>query len=202
MLQYFGVPSPPLCADVSPQVEDLSIRNVAGVKGSMSMREAWNLMRDIDANTLAIVDDERRMEGLITMTDVAKAYMDVFDSDTMSKARTSYTNLVNTLDGEMIVGDINSCVCSGKLCVAAGNAATMASVHRKGRRRDSGQPRRFPDPGHRAGRGLFDRDGGLRRAPAHPADGQKPRAPPSSKRLTIPTPPPAWPARARRCPTS
>ena len=132
VLQYFGVPSPPLCADVSPQVEDLSIRNVAGVKGSMSMREAWNLMRDIDANTLAIVDDERRMEGLITMTDVAKAYMDVFDSDTMSKARTSYTNLVNTLDGEMIVGDINSCVCSGKLCVAAGNAATMASVIEKG----------------------------------------------------------------------
>ena len=132
VLKYFGVPTPLLCGDVSPQVEDLSIRKLDGVNGNMSMRDAWNLMRDIDANTLAIVDEDNRMQGLITMTDVAKAYMDAFDADTMTKAKTSYANVVHTLDGEMIVGDINSCVSEGKICVAAGNAATMASVIEKG----------------------------------------------------------------------
>lgn len=132
VLDYFGVPAPQLCRDVSPQVEDLSIRQVKGVSGSMSMRDAWNLMRDIDANTLAIVDDDERLQGLITMTDVAKAYMDAFDAHTMANANTTYANMVETLDGELIVGDINASVNDGKICVAAGNAATMASVIEKG----------------------------------------------------------------------
>lgn len=132
VLEYFGVPAPQLCRDVSPQVEDLNIRQVKGVSGSMSMRDAWNLMRDIDANTLAIVDDDERLQGLITMTDVAKAYMDAFDAHTMADANTTYANMVETLDGTMIVGDLNASVHDGKICVAAGNAATMASVIEKG----------------------------------------------------------------------
>ena len=96
------------------------------------MRDAWNLMRDIDANTLAIVDDDNRLQGLITMTDVAKAYMDAFDAHTMADANTTYANMVDTLDGAMVVGDPNASVHDGKICVAAGNAATMASVIEKG----------------------------------------------------------------------
>ena len=80
VLSYFGFAAPDLCGDVSPQVEDLSIRRVDGVSGSMSMKDAWNLMRDTDANTLPIVDEENRLQGLITMTDVATAYMDAFDA--------------------------------------------------------------------------------------------------------------------------
>ena len=132
VLDYFGVPAPQLCRDVSPQVEDLSVRRVEGVSGSMSMHDAWDLMRDIDANTLAIVDDDNRLQGLITMTDVAKAYMDAFDAHTMANAQTTYANIVKTLEGEMIVGDINASVNDSKICVAAGNAATMASVIEKG----------------------------------------------------------------------
>lgn len=132
VLDYFGVEAPALCEDVSPQVEDLSIRQIQGVDGSMSMREAWNLMRDIDANTLAIVDDGKHLQGLITMTDVAKAYMDAYDARTMAEAKTTYANMVETLEGSMVVGDASESVCSGKICVAAGNAATMSSVIEKG----------------------------------------------------------------------
>ena len=132
VLSYFGFAAPDLCGDVSPQVEDLSIRRVDGVSGSMSMKDAWNLMRDTDANTLPIVDEENRLQGLITMTDVATAYMDAFDAHTMADAKTTYENMVQTLDGAMVVGDICESVCDGKICVAAGNAATMASVIEKG----------------------------------------------------------------------
>lgn len=89
-------------------------------------------MRDTDANTLPIVDEENRLQGLITMTDVATAYMDAFDAHTMADAKTTYENMVQTLDGAMVVGDICESVCDGKICVAAGNAATMASVIEKG----------------------------------------------------------------------
>ena len=132
VLDYFKVDVPALCLDVSPQVEDLTIRRVEGVHGNLSMKDAWNLMRDIDANTLAIVDDDNRIQGLITMTDVAKAYMDAFDATIMTKAQTTYRNIVETMDGKMVVGDADASVSAGKICVAAGNAATMASVIEKG----------------------------------------------------------------------
>ncbi len=132
VLDYFGVETPRLCDDVSPQVEDLSIRKLPGVKGDLSMRDAWNLMRDIEANTLAIVDEDNRLEGLITMTDVATAYMDALDTKMMAKAKTTYASMVTTLDGELIVGQPDACVCEGKICVAAGNATAMASIIEKG----------------------------------------------------------------------
>lgn len=132
VLDYFGVPAPAMCHSVSPQVEDLSIRKVDGVSGDMSMKDAWNLMRDTDANTLAIVDGDNRLQGLITMTDVAKAYMDAFDAHTMANAHTTYANMVQTLNGHMVVGDSSASVSDGKIAVAAGNAATMANVIEKG----------------------------------------------------------------------
>ena len=132
VLDYFHMDTPQICLDVSPQVEDLTIRRVEGVQGSLSMKDAWNLMQDIDANTLVIVDEDNRIQGLITMTDVAKAYMDAFDATIMTKAETTYRNIVKTLDGELVVGDLSESVCEGKICVAAGNAATMASVIEKG----------------------------------------------------------------------
>ena len=96
------------------------------------MRDAWNLMRRIEANTLAIVDEDNRLEGLITMTDVATAYMDALDTKMMAKAKTTYASMVTTLDGELVTGQADACVSEGKICVAAGNATAMASIIEKG----------------------------------------------------------------------
>ena len=46
VLQHFGVEPPRLCTDVSPQIKDIDIRKQAGIDGEMSLRAAWNLMRD------------------------------------------------------------------------------------------------------------------------------------------------------------
>ena len=132
VLNYFGMETPQLCDDVSPQVEDLNIRKLSGVRGDLSMRDAWNLMRGIEANTLAIVDEDNRLEGLITMTDVATAYMDALDTKMMAKAKTTYASMVTTLDGELVTGQADACVSEGKICVAAGNATAMASIIEKG----------------------------------------------------------------------
>ena len=132
VLEHFGVPAPAPCYNVSPQVEDLTIRHMDGVKSSMTMRDAWNLMGDIEANTLPIVDEDNHLQGLITMTDVAKAYMDAFDAHLMTEAHTTYANMVDTLDGALLVGDADSEISRGKICVAAGNAAAMAGIIGKG----------------------------------------------------------------------
>ena len=67
VLQHFGIEAPRLCTDVSPQIKDIDIRKQAGIDGEMSVRAAWNLMRDVEIDTLCIVDDENELQGLITI---------------------------------------------------------------------------------------------------------------------------------------
>ncbi len=64
VLQHFGVEPPRLCTDVGPQIKDIDIRKQAGIDGEMSLRAAWNLMRDVEIDTLCIVDGENELEGL------------------------------------------------------------------------------------------------------------------------------------------
>ena len=72
VLQHFGVEPPRLCTDVSPQIKDIDIRKQAGIDGEMSLRAAWNLMRDVEIDTLCIVDGDNELQGLITIKDIEK----------------------------------------------------------------------------------------------------------------------------------
>ena len=72
VLQHFGVEPPRLCTDVSPQIKDIDIRKQAGIDGEMSLRAAWNLMRDVEIDTLCIVDGDNELQGLITIKDIAE----------------------------------------------------------------------------------------------------------------------------------
>jgi len=75
--------------------------------------------------TLPIVTKDGYLEGLITIGDIATSYMDVYDSSILSKAKTSYRNIVETLDAELLVGDENALFDAGKVLVAAANPDLM-----------------------------------------------------------------------------
>ena len=51
--------------------------------------------------------------------------MEVYDSKILSEAKTSYANILETLDGEMLVGDENSIFDKGKVLIAAANPDLM-----------------------------------------------------------------------------
>ena len=89
VLQHFGVEPPRLCTDVSPQIKDIDIRKQAGIDGEMSVRAAWNLMRDVEIDTLCIVDNEGELQGLITIKDIADANMDLFDTAVLAAVPSS-----------------------------------------------------------------------------------------------------------------
>jgi len=91
VLQHFGVEAPRLCTDVSPQIKDIDIRKQAGIDGEMSLRAAWNLMRDVEIDTLCIVDGDNELQGLITIKDIADANMDLFDTAVLAAANTRCT---------------------------------------------------------------------------------------------------------------
>ena len=131
VLKQFGVDAPQYVMDVKSQVKDIEIRKVEGVDRSISIKAAWKLMRDIGVVTLPITKDNH-LEGLITIADIATSYMDVHDSTTLSTAKTVCKNIVETLDGELIIGDEHHVFERGKVLVAAANPDLMESYIKMG----------------------------------------------------------------------
>ena len=56
VLQRFGLAEPELCEDVSPQLRDVDVRRTPGVSGEITVRQAWQLMKERDISTLPVVD--------------------------------------------------------------------------------------------------------------------------------------------------
>lgn len=125
VLKYFRVEAPRLVENVKTQVKDIEIRETKGVDKSISLKRAWNLMQDVNAVTLAAVNSRGALEGLITVGDITKSYMNVYDSSILSKARTQYSNILETLEGALVVGDETRYFQEGKVLVAAANPDMM-----------------------------------------------------------------------------
>ena len=117
VLRHFGVEPPRLCTDLSPQIKDIDIRRQPGIDEEMSVRAAWTLMRDVEIDTLCITDSDNELKGLIAVKDIANANMDLFDTAVLSKAGTSYRNILSTLEGEMLKGDPDARVTQGHIFI-------------------------------------------------------------------------------------
>ena len=124
VLDRFGVEAPKLLTDVRLQVRDLDIHEMPGLKPNASIRDTWERMRQEQAKTLPIVKDDE-LVGVVSTGDIAKSYMDVYDSEILSKARTQYRNIVKTLDGTMITGNEHGYFMRGKVAIGASSPNLM-----------------------------------------------------------------------------
>ncbi|MDO4277872.1 MAG: putative manganese-dependent inorganic diphosphatase [Lachnoclostridium edouardi] len=125
VLNYFGAAEPNLVENVKTQVKDIDIKGTAGVARNISLKKAWKLMQEVNAVTLPVVAGDGILEGLITVGDIAKSYMNVYDSSILSKADTQYSNILETLEGLLLIGDENGYFDQGKVLIAAANPDMM-----------------------------------------------------------------------------
>lgn len=125
VLDYFGIEAPGYIRNVGTRVRDMDIRFVEGAKSNISLKKAWTRMREEHVDTLPITKENKVLEGVITSNDITKSYMDVYDSAILSEARTQYKNIMETLDGEMIIGNPHGYFVKGKVLVAAANPDLM-----------------------------------------------------------------------------
>ena len=125
VLDYFKVDVPKLIKSVKTQAKDIEIRETPGVSKNISLRKAWNLMQEDGLVTLPAVTDKNILEGLITVGDITRSYMNVYDSSILSKACTQYANIIETLEGAIFVGDEKAYFDKGKVLIAAANPDMM-----------------------------------------------------------------------------
>lgn len=125
VLDRFGVEAPIFLDNIGTRVKDMEIRKVEGVRSDISLKNAWTLMTTQNVFTLPITTQHNHLKGLITINDIAKSYMEEYDSAIVSVAKTPYRNILETLDAEMIVGDPETYFDKGKVVIAAANPDVM-----------------------------------------------------------------------------
>ena len=130
VLERFGVKVPRLLSDLREQIKDVELKEVDGLKSSVSIRTAWEKMQESNIHTLPVTRDGK-LEGVITIGDIAKTYMEVYDSTILSKARTQYRNIARAVDGEVLTGNEHSYLLKGKVVIAASSRILMSDFINK-----------------------------------------------------------------------
>ena len=121
VLNRFGMLPPGYLSNIGTQVKDMDIRMSPDADKSMSLKNAWDLMMEKSIVSLPIRDREGQLEGLITIGDIAKTYMDTTDSYLLSRARTQYRRIAETIAGTVIEGNEHGYFTKGKVLVGTAN---------------------------------------------------------------------------------
>ena len=132
VLKKFGVKPPRMCTDVNPKIRDVDYREMPGIPGSTSLRRAWEIMRDQQIDTLPVTSADNELEGVITVKDIATANMDVFDTGILAKSQTSFKNILETLDGTMVVGRESDICTTGHIRIGTATPEMLENTVEKG----------------------------------------------------------------------
>ena len=115
VLDYFKVAVPCEIKNVKTQVKDLSYDVVPSIKPDASILSAYNLMEKLNLKTLPIVNNNNRLLGIITKKDIA---MELITGD-FYRLNTSITNIVNDLQGQLLIGEVLDKTLDGRISVIA-----------------------------------------------------------------------------------
>lgn len=120
VLDFFDVETPEFIGHVGTQVRDVEIKPTPSLNEGISLKNAWNKMRDLRESTMPIVNDGV-LEGIISVKDIATANMDIYETRILAISNTKYTNVLDAIDGTMIVGDSEEEITKGKILIGAAN---------------------------------------------------------------------------------
>lgn len=120
VLDFFDVETPEFIGHVGTQVKDMEIKPTPSLNEGISLKNAWNKMRDLRESTMPIVNDGV-LEGIISVKDIATANMDIYETRILAISNTKYTNVLDAIDGTMIVGDSEEEITKGKILIGAAN---------------------------------------------------------------------------------
>lgn len=128
ILDTFGVKTPQLLETVKLKVEDLEIDSVGPVRPEISLRAAWNIMKDKKIKSLPVADANGHLVGILSISNLTSAYMDIWDNQIIDKSNTTIENIVETLSANEIYIDVKNKRFPGKLTVGAMHPESMKGI--------------------------------------------------------------------------
>ncbi len=132
ILDYFGVDKPQFIETVKAQVSDLDIDRITPVSPDISLMVAWTKMKNGGIKTLPVVDEHNKLLGVITLSNLTSAYMDIWDNFILSKSDTKIDNILDTLAGKYAFLPDFTPEFSGKILTVAMQPSSIVDVIEEG----------------------------------------------------------------------
>lgn len=88
--------------NLRPTIDDLNLEMPLVVDRDISLYEAANYLQPKNVSFLPIVDRENRLEGIVTLSNLTKSYMNVWDDDILYRSKTKVENIVDVLAGTLV----------------------------------------------------------------------------------------------------
>lgn len=129
VLDYFELSAPELVTDVYTRVSDIMHSNDLRTVGpNTPIREVGELLEHEKIKVVPVVNENRKLLGVITAGDIAHRYLEELAVEPLWEVPTSLGNIIQTLDGELIVNqqELSSEV-TGNIFTGAMDAETMQS---------------------------------------------------------------------------
>ena len=98
-LDYFNVKEPIFLNDVRIKIKDIDYIKKFTVNKNESIKTAYEKMNKLDISKIPVVDNNKKMVGIVSMKDIAK---DQFNSN-YEKVCASYNNIINTFNAKEIL---------------------------------------------------------------------------------------------------
>ena len=118
VLKHFGFTAPRLSEDMSPTILNIDIRKEKSISKDLTILSVLKQMSERDVDTLCITNDEEKLEGVVTLKDLAKANLDTTNRAILAEAKTNYSSVLETINGEMVFGDPDATIDSGNILIA------------------------------------------------------------------------------------
>jgi manganese-dependent inorganic pyrophosphatase len=81
ILKRFNKDIPMLLKSVKQKVEDLDYDKVTVFSKELTLKTAWSLMKATNLKSAPVMDDQGKLLGLLSSTNIIQGYMDDWDSD-------------------------------------------------------------------------------------------------------------------------
>lgn len=102
VLDYFNADAPVYIETVKTQISDLDIDILAPISPEISLKTAWSIMKKSNARTIPVVDENNKLIGIVSLSNLTSTYMDIWDNNIIAKSHTSIENILDTLSGNYI----------------------------------------------------------------------------------------------------
>ena len=102
VLNYFGMEKPRLKTSIMPQIRDLDMDGAYCVSPDLSMAGAMEIMQKNNITSLPVVDGKENLIGIISLSNIAATYMEVWDDTMLGRSDASLENIKDVLKGQWI----------------------------------------------------------------------------------------------------
>ena len=104
VLNKFGFDEPRLLKTVSAQISDIENMKKVVITINDSFRLALDKLTYEKISSLPVVADHNKLIGMLNISDIANAYLNLNHEDLFRKYKTTYENLLEVLQGQVISG--------------------------------------------------------------------------------------------------